>query len=1123
MAPTAPPPARYRIVEPIGRGGMGEVCLADDLMLHRRVALKFLSSAGESDALDQLLSEARAAAALDHPFICSIYEVTDLNGRPCIAMEYVRGQTFERRLENDGPLGLAEGLRVAEEIAEAMDAAHKRRIIHRDLKPANVMLTEDQHVKVMDFGLATRLPIVEGQTDADRVSMVATDVVIRGTPAYMAPEQIRGEAADRRSDIFAFGILLYELLAGTNPFGRTGIDATLAAILNEPVANLHDRVSTIPTSVATVVAQMLAKNPAHRHQSFGDVRIDLRRLAVDLSSPASHGGFIVVDRAPSDARARLIGRDAERAQLHQSISDAASGHGTLVVLTGEAGIGKTRLAEEALNVARRLGCQTLIGRCYEQDGTPPLIPYIEVMEEASRLMPVSVFRQAIAPSASELAKLLPELHRLFPDLAEPLELPPQLRQRFLFTNVREFLARCARAIPLAIFIDDLQWADESTLQLTKLMAPHLATVPIVMIAGYREIEVAGSGSRRRSPSFFERVRGQTTAAVTPQEIKAALDDLAHQRQARAITLRPLTDTEVRDMLAALGPGDPPAHLVRKFADRTEGNPFFIEELFTHLKEEGRLLDAQNKWRRDLEFDDVNVPDSVRVVLERRIQHLSSETQKVLKAAAVIGRRFELELLEAIADVDEDTLLSALEEAEQARLLKGPSGRQEVSWRFAHQLVCQTLAGGIPQLRRQRLHLRVADAMAGIDGSSQVHLADIAQHLYSAGRLADPVRTVRALMTAGDAAHAVYATDDAVQHYRRALEVLEDAAPDNAMRLHVEERLADLLALRGDRAAAMEHYHTLSGVYQAAPTRIDLARIARKMGTLHWQGGDRAQATASYRRALDVLDGSTAYLETAHLYQELGLAAFRSGDNTASVDWAERALRSAETALSDASPVTPEVRKAAAAAIAHATNTIGVALARSGQLDAARERIERSVTAARDQGLLDVACRAYANLGVLYSTLEPKRAIDVSLIGLELAAKIGAASLQSYIYANLAAAYCALTDRCETEGLQAARAAASLDRELGQLDHLAVPLIVIGQIHQCRGELHQAQEAYREALALAETMGEPQLILPCYDGLATICLDHGDRNLAEQYMQKARDLSERTGLDPDTLLLLPFLC
>src|SRR4029079_9420991 len=148
---------RYQIIEIIGSGGMGEVCLADDVMLDRKVALKFVTAPGETDGLEQLLVAARAAAALDHPFICSIYEVTTLNGRACIAMEYVRGESLERRLRG-GALPLNEALRVAKAIAEALDAAHNGRVGDRALKPANVMLTDDAHIKVMDFGLAARLP-----------------------------------------------------------------------------------------------------------------------------------------------------------------------------------------------------------------------------------------------------------------------------------------------------------------------------------------------------------------------------------------------------------------------------------------------------------------------------------------------------------------------------------------------------------------------------------------------------------------------------------------------------------------------------------------------------------------------------------------------------------------------------------------------------------------------------------------------------------------------------------------------------------------------------------------------------------------------------------------------------
>jgi adenylate cyclase len=1102
---------------------MGEVCLAEDLMLDRKVALKFVTAPDAADGLEQLLGEARAAAALDHPFICSIYEVTVLDGRPCIAMEYIRGESLERRLRG-GPLPLADALRVADEIAEALDAAHRRLIVHSDLKPANVMLTEDGHIKVMDFGLARRLPHADTLDQTATILIPRPDDVVRGTPAYMAPEQIRGEPADRRSDVFAFGILLYEMVSGSNPFKRAAIETTFAAVLREPVATLHDRMPAIPAALDALLARLLAKDPAARYHSFGDVRTTLSRLSIDIAPSSPPLPPALVNRATNDRSATLIGRDAERAQLRQSLQQATSGNGSLWLLHGDAGIGKTRLAEDTLAAARQVGCQTLIGRCYEQEDAPALIPYIEILEEASRLMSAPLFRQAVGKSAPELARLMPELHRLFPDMAPPLELPPELRQRFLFTNIREFLTRSARLMPLVIFIDDLQWADESTLQLTQHLAPHLATLPLVVIAAYRDVDAARAPAAKSGlHDWLGRVRGQSRDAVAPHAVKAALDRLVGQRHARPIVLRPLTRNEVADLLTALGPSPPPARVAQTFTDHTGGNPFFVAELFRHLKDEGRLFDVHQQWMRRLDFDEIELPDTVRVVLERRLQRVSPETKEVLKAAAVIGRHFEPDLLEGVAAVDSDALIAALDEAERARIVRGPSGRRDITWRFEHQLTCQMLIGAVPQLRRQRLHVRVADAMQRLDRGSRLYTSGIAHHLYCAGRLAEPDRTARALVTAGDAAREVYATEDAVRHYRRALEVLTDTNGDARTRLGVQETLADLLALVGERPAAMEHYEHVSAAYRSPDAAVDQARIARKTGTLHWHAGNRGEAMAAYQRALNELSDLAAPLEAAQLYHELGLAAFRSGDNTKAVEWAERALQSAEQALTEAAVDAPHVRRAATAAIAQATNTIGVALARSGQLDAARERIERSLAAAQDLGLLEVACRAYANLGVLYSTVEPKRAIEVSLTGLEVAAKIGAASLQSYIYANLAAAYCALTDRCETEGLQAAHAAAALDRELGQLDHLAVPLVVMAQIHQCRGELQKADEAYREALALAEKMGEPQLIVPCYDGLATICLDRGDHVRAEEYLQKARLLCERTGLDPDTLLLLPFLC
>ena len=181
-----------------------------------------------------------------------------------------------------------------------------------------------------------------------------------------------------------------------------------------------------------------------------------------------------------------------------------------------------------------------------------------------------------------------------------------------------------------------------------------------------------------------------------------------------------------------------------------------------------------------------------------------------------------------------------------------------------------------------------------------------------------------------------------------------------------------------------------------------------------------------------------------------------------------------------------------------------------------------MTIASAADLPQAECRALSNLGVLYSSRDPRRAIEACERGLQTAQRVGDLGLQSRLYANLAVAYCTLTNRCDEKGVGAANSAIEIDRRAGQLDHLAVSLIVLAQIYQCHGEPARALGLYREALALAEKSGEPQLLFPCYDGLATLYIDLDDYPQAEQYMQMARSICERAGLDPDSLVVLPFL-
>lgn len=272
---------QYRLLEKLGEGGMGEVYLAHDSSLDRPVALKFLSRKKEHGAAarKRLVEEARSAAALDHPFICKVYEVGHSADGDFIAMEYVEGLTLNEKLL-EGALGVRDTIAHAVEIAEALRHAHSKGIIHRDLKPSNIMLTTAGHVKIMDFGLAKR---IEKATDAEHVAeSISTGLTqpgtVLGTPLYMSPEQLLGKPADRRSDIFSFGIVLYEMLTGTHPFKRSNSFETGNAILSENPSQLSLKRETLLPLLAYIIKKMLAKEPGQRYQSVHEICTDLREL-----------------------------------------------------------------------------------------------------------------------------------------------------------------------------------------------------------------------------------------------------------------------------------------------------------------------------------------------------------------------------------------------------------------------------------------------------------------------------------------------------------------------------------------------------------------------------------------------------------------------------------------------------------------------------------------------------------------------------------------------------------------------------------------------------------------------------------------------------------------------------
>ncbi len=781
----------YQLEALLGEGGMGQVFRARDTRLGRPVAIKMIRAeqGQRPDFRIRFQREAQATAALNHPHICTLYDVGEQEGTSYLVMEYVEGQTLASRLR-EGPLPLDQLLHRAAEVAQALAAAHERGIIHRDLKPANLMLTP-AGIKVLDFGLAK----FTGPETAE-INATAAHTVM-GTPPYMSPEQARGEELDPRSDLFSFGCVLYEAATGVRPFRGSSLPEILREVVTghpPPPTSLRPE---LPAGWDSILMRTLAKDRDRRYQSAADLFSALE----ELRGSAPLGVPRIEEREPDP----VFGREKEIGRLEELLSSAMQSNGRVVLVSGEPGIGKTALTRMFVYRARNQNPDLVLARgaCVEQYGAgEAYLPFLDVLGSLLQ-----------SPGRERVVALLrrhaPTWCLQFPAVFSSEAMDQILREATgaskerMLRELGDALAALTAETPVLLLLEDMHWTDPASVDMLRHLAERAHGQRLLLVITAR-------------PEDIERNNPTLKKCYTEMHARGICEEIA---------LQVLRVEDVAAYLdASFAPNEFPAELASVIHGKSEGHPLFATGAIQILAERGDIVRTNGGWKlkQPLEQMELDVPVSVRSMIEKKVDLLSDEQRQALQYASIEGEVFTSTVLAALLEADELDLEERLDVIGKIHRLIHAQGEEELPdgsvatiYRFTHALYQNFIYDQLLSKRRILLHRRAGETLERVYAGQHARVAGSLATHFERGR--DFVKAIAFLIQAGDTALSRYANAEAVGLFSRGL-VLLDKLPESQQ----AERRAVLLRRRalaqmalGRLKEAGEDYRAMREVCRAA--------------------------------------------------------------------------------------------------------------------------------------------------------------------------------------------------------------------------------------------------------------------------------------------------------------------
>jgi len=1046
---------RYQLMGELGRGGMGIVYRAHDTLLDRDVAVKMVSGLNlGTEGRARLLGEAKAIAKLNHPHIVAVYDAGEIEKSPFVVMELIAGKS----LHENSPIDFTSIVAVAADICRALEHAHAQGIVHRDLKPENVVLLPDGTAKLMDFGIARSV-----------TSRMTSEGNIIGTVFYLAPELALGQEFDGRADLYALGVMLYELATGTLPFSHSDPLAVISQHLHASVVPPRAKRPEVPPLLDELILRLMSKRPEDRPASAAEVLEALGRS--DLLDPEARAEqeLRVIDRI---ARGRFVGREQELNEARELWGKASGGQGQTLLISGEPGIGKTRLMRELATHVEVTGGRVLIGTCYAEGGAP-YAPFAQIVRRTlgkggQNGHPLPQFVLA------DLVSLAPDLKPYYPELAPNPALEPQAEQQRLFENVVAFCGTLSEENPVLLVLDDAHWADSGSLSMLRHLARRTRRNRVLLMATYREVEL------NESRPFHE-----------------VMLDLNRERLATRLKLARLTREETEALLAAIFEEEITSDFLDGIYRETEGNPFFIEEVCKTLVEEGKLYFENGSWHRP-SMDELEIPQSVRVAIQSRITTMPEPFQETLRLAAILGREFDYDTLAKASEVSEDELIEALEAAEHAQLIEEVSGKGGVTFSFLHALIPATLEESVHTLRRRKLHRQAAAAIEGLRPEDHEALA------YHYGEAGDEAKALGYYSQAGEAAARAYANREAENDFRAALNLVKTDAQRAPL-------LAQLGVAQSNQARfeeAIETWKSAISIFQLLGEKAQVAWCYARAARAGWEAGDFPRGLALSREGIAAVEGTAESAELADLLHEAARACYFNGIEAEGEPLSRQALEMAE-------------RQSATKIQAEALITW--ALFDKVPTDEAIAALGRAVELARANQLPEQEARAHNNLALWVSVYQGQigSARQHLRRAQELAHKTGQVASELFFTSN------------EVSWAISQGELAYAEAEIGRLAALSEQISQSGTaghvfrrleagLWDARGQLDAAIHRYREILAEARAGGQLQDVWATGTSLGEALIETGELEEAEAALLEALTIGDQIGIPGWARLLMSRL-